>query len=72
VAGSSLPALLDCGKRDLFQRVESGMKVTPRELEIDSGIFESLMSHQYLNRAQVGAALEQVRRITVAAIRLRE
>jgi len=68
VAGSSLLALLYCWKGDLFQWVDSGMKVTPRELEIDSGIFESLMSHQYLNRAQVGAALEQVRRITVAAI----
>ena len=53
-------------KRDLFQRVDSCMKVTPRELEIDSCIFEPLMAHQYLNRAQVGAALEQVRRITVA------
>jgi Stage II sporulation protein E (SpoIIE) len=66
VAGSSLPVLIYRGDRDLFQRVDSGMKVTPRELEIDSCIFESLMAHQYLNRAQVGAGLEQVRRITVA------
>src|ERR1700722_2415093 len=42
------------------------MKVTPRELEVDSCIFEPLMAHQYLNRAQVGAGLEQVRRIAVA------
>jgi hypothetical protein len=42
------------------------MKVTPRELEIDSCIFEPLMTHQYLNRAQVGAGLEKVCRITVA------
>ena len=41
------------------------MKVTPRELEVDSCIFEALMAHQYLNRAQVSACLEQVRRITV-------
>jgi hypothetical protein len=39
------------------------MKVTPRELEIDSCIFEPLMTHQYLNRTQVGAGLEQVCRI---------
>jgi len=66
VAGSSLPALLYRRERDLFQRVDSGMKVTSRELEIDSCIFESLMAHQYLNRAQVGASLDQMCRITVA------
>src|ERR1700733_15811451 len=42
------------------------MQMTPRELEVDSCIFEPLMAHQYLNRAQVGAGLEQVRCITVA------
>ena len=27
--GSSLPVLLSCTKRDLFQRVDGGMEVTP-------------------------------------------
>ena len=52
-------------KRDLLQRVDGGMEVTPRELEIDGCVLEPLMAHQQLNRAQVGAGFEQVRRIAV-------
>ena len=41
------------------------MEVTPRELEVDGGILEPLMAHQQLNRAQIGAGFEQVRRKAV-------
>ena len=41
------------------------MEVTPRELQVDGCILEPLMAHQQLNRAQVGAGFEQVRRKAV-------
>ena len=42
------------------------MEVTPRELQVDGGLFEVPMPKQDLNRAQVGAGFEQVRGPAVA------
>ena len=45
----------------LIERVNGGMEMCLRQVQVHGGVFEPLMSHQQLDRAQVGTRFQQVR-----------
>ena len=51
--------------RDLIKRVGSGMQVTLRQVQIHHGVFQVCVSHEKLDRPQVGPGLHQGCRETV-------
>src|SRR5260370_30839124 len=60
-AASSLSLLLCGAQCELIERVDSGVQMTLGQVQIDGRVFQSLMAHQQLDGAQVGAALQQMR-----------
>ena len=58
----------DHGRRhlQLLQRIGRGLQVTPRQMEIDGRVREVGVAEQHLDRAQVGARFQQMRRVRVS------
>jgi hypothetical protein len=57
---SASPSLASTAKSvifdgDLIQRIRCGAQVALRHVEINSGVFQARMSHQELDRPQVGS-----------------
>jgi hypothetical protein len=58
---SSLSLLLWGLKRKLVKRVDGGMQMALRQVQVNGGVFQPLMAHQQLDGAQIGAAFEEMR-----------
>jgi hypothetical protein len=48
-------------KLDLIQRVDGGVQVTLRQVQIDDRVFQFLMAQQQLDGTQIGAGFQQMR-----------
>ena len=59
-------AVSGAGDRHRVQRIGDGVQMPPRQMQIDHGVFELDVAEQQLNRAQVGAGFQQMRRVRVA------
>jgi hypothetical protein len=57
-----------CGHLQLLQRIGRGLQVTARQMEIHRGVRKIGVAEEYLDRPQVSAGFQQMRRVRVAPI----
>ena len=60
-----LDVFLEIPQGDLVQRIDGSLQMPSRNVQVDCRVFETLMTQQYLDGAQVSPGLQHVRGETV-------